>query len=102
MWYFTGSQRNGQRRRLLRVRSEASVCEHRTVIGAGDHVGRCLECGAYLATPFTVRRPTSLLVTPPSQGERVGSNRLRSTNRLAMDEVRLPDPAVPASESRAA
>jgi hypothetical protein len=100
---FTGRETKGQwRRRLIRVRSNAGVCDHRALVGAGDHMGQCLECGACLATPFTVRTTTCLLVARPLQGARVAENGTRSANRLAMDEVRLPAAVVPVTEALAA
>ena len=102
MRHFTGRETKGQWRRLIGVRSNAGVCDHRAVVGAGDHVGQCLECGACLATPFTVRTTTCLLVARPLQGARVARNGTRSANRLAMDEVRLPAAVVPVLKRRAA
>ena len=101
MKQFTDSQRNGKRRRLMRVRSNAGVCDHRAMVGLGDHVGRCLECGACETTPFTIRRTSCVPITP-IQGGRLAGSGTRTANRLSMDEVCLPAVVVPVSETRAA
>ena len=31
-----------------------SGCLHHSLVGLGDHTGRCLECGVAVPTPFTV------------------------------------------------
>jgi hypothetical protein len=86
---FTGSGRGNGGRRFIRVRWTAGECEHRAMVGTGDHAGRCLECGTCVPTPFTIhrseRRPTGV-----------------TANRLAMDEVQLPAPVAPVMERCAA
>jgi hypothetical protein len=52
----TGTGRQAKRRWFVRVPWEAEECDHRALVGVGDHAGRCLECGTRVATPFTVHR----------------------------------------------
>ena len=33
----------------------SSRCLHAAVIARGEHTGKCLECGAEVATPFTIQ-----------------------------------------------
>ena len=87
--WLTGRRMQDRRRPFVRVRVEAAgECEHRALVGGGDHVGRCLECGTCIRTPFTI------------QG-RADAPRL-SANRLTMEEVRLPAVVVPVLQPCAA
>ena len=85
--WLTGRGTQEKRRRFVRVRGEAGECEHRALVGAGDHAGRCLECGSCVRIPFTIQ----------------GSGRTGpGPNQLGMDEVRLPAAVVPVLEPCAA
>lgn len=53
--WLTGRGTQEKRRRFVRVRGEAGECEHRALVGAGDHAGRCLECGSCVRIPFTIQ-----------------------------------------------
>lgn len=37
-------------------------CLHRAVVAAGERTGQCLECGAGVETPFTIRGGTNNVV----------------------------------------
>jgi hypothetical protein len=49
-----GSGTHKRRWRFVRLHWEAGECEHRALVGMGEHAGRCLECGTCVGTPFTI------------------------------------------------
>jgi len=36
-------------------------CLHGAIAAAGDHIGRCMECDAIVATPFTLHSASAAL-----------------------------------------
>jgi hypothetical protein len=80
----TGRRTQRRRRVFVRVLFGAGECEHWALVAVGEHAGRCLECGTFVRTPFTIHGSEAAAV------DRAGAPR-RSANQLAMDEVRLPE-----------